>query len=743
MLSLQNRESICPTTPDPSDSIGSPRTSRRLPIQTYLSTFPEWHRPERITSLYSSLERFKPGSEYSGNEYAYKTNLQWWIKVILGSARRGLLSTYQPTKPIRFYTNEYSPSISSSYGVADTEPTGSSLGVLEIDEDIIVARFTKGGQRPVCIKTVINEMQQQGLIVPRSEYLPWGGLGMPAKMIHLFIKVPISWSLRRLNIGSPVSSTPKAYTSIGLASARFDSRKDSTQNGRIGLGIGLGGIFGGSPTSRGPMPDKETYVILDSVKEAAERILQLHEQSSQTYYKSDNLMTFADFRELFSRRALEQLALHGDVPLSSSSSIGHELILTDRDLEIVIRALQYDYHALITGPLDPRKPATELTDREFIIKFIDPGDNKELAPVDRGTIELREMGRKLQGQVHDLEHRVQELTVRAKTCIARQQKAQAMSVLRSRKILKSVLEKRCNSLETVNAILFRIQTAQSDVEILQTLEKGSQTLKDVLAQKNESGEQILSLDNIENTMDQLADILADQDEVDEAVRNANELVTPQVDEADLLDELDRLARSSSVEISPSPQDTEMKLAEKTTTVQTEKVSTPGLGSSAQCRSASPIPTSASTKESPSSAHSLSMKAKRVAEPIDQTVKQRKLSQENEFAKRDSDGHEPLSDTLPSDHEDIPTIGSPSLEHNDQSTLSRKHTPTLAPVAESMPSQPLPDDQPPKMTDELDQEDEAELNALMMELNDLKAPDAPIAKTPNPRQRQESQAMLLE
>ncbi|KAG0225743.1 hypothetical protein BGW42_004114 [Actinomortierella wolfii] len=696
MLSLQNRESICPTSPDPSDSIGSPRTSRRLPIQTYLSTFPEWHRPERITSLYSSLERFKPGSEYSGNEFAYKTNLRWWIKVILGSARRGLLSTYQPTKPIRFYTNEYSPSISSTYGVADTEPTGSSLGVLEIDEDIIVARFTKGGQRPVCIKTVINEMQQQGLIVPRSEYLPWGGLGMPAKMIHLFIKVPISWSLRRLNIGSPVSSTPKAYTSIGLASARFDSRKDSTQNGRIGLGIGLGGIFGGSPTSRGPMPDKETYVILDSVKEAAERILQLHEQSSQTYYKSDNLMTFADFRELFSRRALEQLALHGDVPLSSSSSIGHELILTDRDLEIVIRALQYDYHALITGPLDSRKPATELTDREFIIKFIDPGDNKELAPVDRGTIELREMGRKLQGQVHDLEHRVQE-----------------------------------------------IQTAQSDVEILQTLEKGSQTLKDVLAQKNENGEQILSLDNIENTMDQLADILADQDEVDEAVRNANELVTPQVDEADLLDELDRLARSSSVEISPSPQDTEMKLVEKTTTVQTEKVSTPGLGSSAQCRSASPIPTSASTKESPSSAHSLSMKAKRVAEPIDQTVKQRKLSQENEFIKRESDGHEPLSDTLPSDHEDIPTIGSPSLEHNDQSTLSRKHTPTLAPVVESMQSQPLPDDQPTKMTDELDQEDEAELNALMMELNDLKAPDAPIAKTPNTRQRQESQAMLLE
>ncbi|KAF9975625.1 hypothetical protein BGZ73_000639 [Actinomortierella ambigua] len=742
-------KSLNASVADLSDKLGSPRTSRRLPIQTYLNTFPEWHRPERITSLYSSLERFKPGTEYSGNEFAYKTNLQWWIKVITGSARRGLLSNYQPTKAIRFYTNDYSPSISSTYGVADTEPTGSSLGLLEVDEDVIVARFTRGCQRPVCISTVLDEMKNQGLVVPRSEYLPWGGVGMPSKMVHMFIKVPISWSFRRLNIGSPVSSTPKAYTSIGLASARFDPRKDSTQNGRIGLGIGIGNLFGGSSSSRGAMPDKETYVILDTVKEAAERILQLHEQSSRTYYKSDNLMTFADFRELFSRRALEPLALNGDLPLSGASSIGQELILTDRDLEIVLRALQYEYHALITGPLDPSKPATELTDREYIIKFVEPEDMKELAPVDRGTIELREMGRKLQSQVQDLEHRVEELTVRAKSCLARQQKIQAMTTLKSRKILKSVLEKRCSSLETVNAILFRIQTAQSDMEILQTLEKGSQTLNSVLTQKNEEGVQILSVDNIENTMDQLAEILADQEEVDEAVRNANELVAPQVDEADLLEELDKLSSSPSVEAPSTLMDTEMISADTTVTPQPAKTTVAALNTIAQPRSSSPVSTSTSTKESPTTIQAQSMKTKRVAESTDQTVKQRKLSQESVVNKRETDNQQISSETSSSDQESVSVSESPQLELADQ-TPSRASIPDTTSATGNISWPTIPEEQQQSSVQQstvelgvFNEQDEAELEALMMELGELKAPDAEIASTSTPRKRQEPQILLAE
>ncbi|KAG0262768.1 hypothetical protein DFQ27_002134 [Actinomortierella ambigua] len=571
-------------------------------------------------------------------------------------------------------------------------------------------------------------------------------------MVHMFIKVPISWSFRRLNIGGLVSSTPKAYTYIGLASTRFDSRKDSTQNGRS-IGLGIGSLFGGSSASRGPLPDKETYVLLDTVKEAAERILQLHEQSSQTYYKSDNLMTFADFRELFSRRALEPLALNGDVPLSGASSIGQELILTDRDLEIVLRALQYEYRALITGPLDPSKPATELSDRDYIIKFVEPEDIKELAPVDRGTIELREMGRKLQSQVHDLEHRVQELTIRAKSCLARQQKAQAMTTLRSRKILKSVLEKRCNSLETVNAILFRIQTAQSDMEILQTLEKGSQTLNGVLAQKNEAGVQILSVDNIENTMDQLADILADQEEIDEAVRNANEQVAPQVDDADLLEELDKLARSPSVKAPSAFGDAEMTSVDTADAPpQPEMAAGSSYGAIARPRSTSPASTSTSTKESLSNIQAQSMKTKRVAESTDQTVKQRKLSQESVVNKRETDNHQTSEEALLSDQEDISTAESPQLEHPDQPS-AHSPTPVTALTTDTISWPPIPSNQEQQQQPSVQQplgetvafseQDEAELEALMMELNELHTPDAEIAAASKPRKQEERQAMLVE
>ena len=70
-------------------------------------------------------------------------------------------------------------------------------------------------------------------------------------------------------------------------------------------------------------------------------------------------MTFAEFREKFSRTAL--LPIRGKLV-----SEGTVIILTDRDLEILIRYLQHEMKALVTGKLDASKYDNELQDNELV-----------------------------------------------------------------------------------------------------------------------------------------------------------------------------------------------------------------------------------------------------------------------------------------------------------------------------------------------------------------------------------------
>lgn len=127
----------------------------------------------------------------------------------------------------------------------------------------------------------------------------------------------------------------------------------SGSNGGIGLGLGTS-----SPsTAHG----RDTYVVLPFVQEAAARILKL-QQDSTNFRASDNLLTFAEFREKFSRTAL--LPIRGKLV-----GEGAVIVLTDRDLEIVIRYLQHELKVLVTGKLDPSKYDNELQDHELVSRF--------------------------------------------------------------------------------------------------------------------------------------------------------------------------------------------------------------------------------------------------------------------------------------------------------------------------------------------------------------------------------------
>ncbi|KAG0056170.1 hypothetical protein BGZ83_006079 [Gryganskiella cystojenkinii] len=533
-----------------------PKSTRQLSLQTYLATYPEWSSATRLVSLYSEFEKLK-----ETNPYGYEANVNWWRTVIMGASRNGLLSMYRPCSPPMSPSTSPAASItgSSTTGVTEQifEPTGTAIGILELDLDHLSYKFLKNGSRPHSLAAVLSEMTQMGDVVPRSEFLPWAGVGWKGWIFHKVVKAPLLWSLKQLSLSDSTPSSPSYAASPTLASTGIaqmgspNSGSSSVMKGSGGLGassISSNSGLGSSASSGSSGTPRDTYVVLPFVQEAAVRILKL-QQDSTSYRASDNLMTFAEFREKFSRTAL--LPIRGKLV-----NDGSMIILTDRDLEILIRYLQHEMKVLVTGKLDASKYDNELQDNELVIKFatkdaIRDKSRQEVTQADRGIIELRETCKRLDKQVQDLEQNIAELTEKARACVRRNQRLQATYALKRRKNLEDVLNKRIKSLETISSILFRIQSSETDAEILQSYKLGANTLATVMSTRGEDGTELLSKDSVESTMDRLADVFADQEEVDEALSLGTESLLESslpggaVDEDELMAELDALATEST------------------------------------------------------------------------------------------------------------------------------------------------------------------------------------------------------
>ncbi|KFH66441.1 hypothetical protein MVEG_06966 [Podila verticillata NRRL 6337] len=401
-------------------------------------------------------------------------------------------------------------------------------------------------------------------------------------------------------------------------------------------------------------------------------------------------MTFVDFRQKFSRTAL--LPIRGK--FSTGDGAGSTLVLTDRDLEILLRYMQFELKVLVVGGLDATKQSNELQDHEMVIKFatkdaIRDKSRLNITAVDRGIIELRETCKRLDNQVQDIEERIAELTDKARTCVKKGQRSQAAFALRQKKVLEEVLNKRLKSLETVNSILFRIQSSETDAEILQSYKLGSNTLASVMATKGPDGKQLLTQHNVESTMDHLADVFADQQEVDQAMSIGADMlmessVPSGMDEDELMAELDALA--------------DQKQAQSTTPVLTTK------------RTVTPLSPPILTQQHQSSTSSTS--GKRVAEPEEMFSKQRKVSQSSVQSHRRNSAE---ATTNAAQGSTPPQETSPLMVPEEDEEVTNN------------PSEPGPMDVEPETAEaseplELSSQDQRDLALMLSELEDIKAPE---------------------
>ncbi|KAG0371399.1 hypothetical protein BGZ54_000026 [Gamsiella multidivaricata] len=727
----------------------SSKTSRKLSLQTYLANLPEWSSSTRLASLYSEFDKLK-----ETNPFGYEANISWWRSVILGAARNGLLSSYQPhanynTSATHHHSTAHSSTDSGSSGAAAAsksvcEPTGSAIGVLELDLDQLAAKFQKNGRRPHSLLAVMNEMHASGEVIPRSDFLPWAGVGWTGWIFHKVVKAPLLWSLKQLSISDSSSSPVYPASSPILASSGFGSPggAGSGSSGKVGVGgstgAGSNGLaLGISSSASVASTHRDTYVIVSFVQEAAARILKI-QQESTSYHASDNLMTFADFRQKFSRTAL--LPIRGKLTSDATTGAGSVIILTDRDLEIVMRYMQYELKVLVTGKLDANKQGNEVQDHEMVVKFankdvIRDKSKQEVTTPDRGIIELRQTCKRLDNQVQDIEERISQLTEKARACVKKNQKSQATFALRQRKNLEDVLNKRLTSLDTLSSILFRIQSSETDAEVLQSYKLGASTLASVMATKDENGQQMLSRDNVESAMDRLADVFADQQEVDQAMNEGTaillESTTPGgIDEDDLMAELDALmGQQHTTTATPAHKETPAPVETAAPNKQ------PSIARPIPIKRTTPPIPNEPMSISPTNAreHSASAPGKRVAEIPEQAsvyAKQRKVSQTSVHSQRrnsgETQGHDGSSHSSSRERlGDAEAAMVTEVPEEDTAKLSRMETDRSPNATATAVETSKPITSGPNEDEGLSLEEQRDLEAMMRELEEIRAPEEDI------------------
>ncbi|TPX66825.1 hypothetical protein SpCBS45565_g04231 [Spizellomyces sp. 'palustris'] len=253
------------------------------------------------------------------------------------------------------------------------------------------------------------------------------------------------------------------------------------------------------------------HVMIPLVKETAEAFLETIRKDA--HYASDYVLSMSNFQEQFGR------AMEARVGRKTSNV----------DFELVQVYLQQRGNVLI---------AEDPTNSEHGIVKVKPLTSSQSSLVitntDRGIVTMKSTVAMLHKQVDELEERIIDLTRMAQQRLRAGQKERALYHIRQKKLVTQVLEKRLHSVETIEGIIGKIQSAETETEVLTAYDAGSNALKSFI---KESG---LTVEAVEGTMDRLQDALADQAEIDEAMAVGQNMILKPEEDEDLEEELDAL-----------------------------------------------------------------------------------------------------------------------------------------------------------------------------------------------------------
>lgn len=206
---------------------------------------------------------------------------------------------------------------------------------------------------------------------------------------------------------------------------------------------------------------------------------------------------------------------------------------TSGDLNILLTYLTRDKHyaSMLTSP------ETGMT----TIKLSDPSSRVRPAPVtahDETIANLRTLSSRLDKQIDTLHESIAALEATAREAISSSppQKTRAMAALRTKKLANTTLERRQASLDQVSGVLFSIDDAATQVEMVKAMEASTGVLKDL-------NKQVGGVERVDSVMEGLREQMADVEEVSKVIGEVGrEGAGGVVDEEDLDEEIEAMLR---------------------------------------------------------------------------------------------------------------------------------------------------------------------------------------------------------
>eukprot|EP00833_Pecoramyces_ruminatium_P003367 jgi/Orpsp1_1/1177399/evm.model.c7180000061311.2 len=283
-----------------------------------------------------------------------------------------------------------------------------------------------------------------------------------------------------------------------------------------------------------------TYVNITILKQLCEEILKIHYNNN--YYKIDNLITKSEFTNKYKTINLKDKNLN----------------LSELDIDLILIELN-------------RMNNINLINQNNIImlKFKEKNDkNKNITFTsnDINILKLKNSIEIITKQVEQDESKKNSIQDKVKECVKNKQKVKALYLLKEKKMIQQFIEKKMSSYNTLQSILLKIQSCESDNDILNAMKLGSDTLKQYIEENK------LSIDRIDDVFTYIEDTFMDFEEIESTIKQNQSLINP--NDTEFENEFNKLLQEETQNISKLSEDNKNTIEESTSEI--NKVNTPDM-----------------------------------------------------------------------------------------------------------------------------------------------------------------------
>ncbi|KAI8923331.1 hypothetical protein BC831DRAFT_403890 [Entophlyctis helioformis] len=377
------------------------------PVAGFLKTLPEWSNSDRRSFLFAEF----PHERTPENSTSYDSALAFWTRTVTEATRQRLLLEQAAAGAGEATT----AAAATGHG-----PSGSAVALGTYGLQHVFGH--ESGAVPLGLDTVLGHMHATGTLVRLQDFLAATDTASSSSSGSITVSTAASTAVATVGwMLNALVATPVRWT--------------------------VAQVIGSS--SKGLTERHETMVVKPLVQAAADAIL-AHLTSSMLY-STDLLIDEQGFQDLCKE--------------SNALGTGAQAV-SALDVQILLHHFKQQNWAVFESATSSEDQSSRTT-----IKFRKPAgasaqrQTLAISKADRGIVTIKATIRKLTAQVSEMEAKMLSLTEQARQAAASKLKHRALNALRQRKNLEQSCNQRAASLETLDMVLHKIQSAESDSEV--------------------------------------------------------------------------------------------------------------------------------------------------------------------------------------------------------------------------------------------------------------------------------------